>query len=98
MHTKILFLFFAAIVIASCGGSENTSPGQQIFVSNCSSCHGLDGKLGASGAKDLSVSTVDPNLSRTIITSGKGSMPSFKQVLTPEQIEQVITYINTLRK
>lgn len=69
--------------------------GKEIFEEKCSLCHGNDGKLGMSGAKDLSVTTLDHQNIVTIITEGKNSMASYKNVLSTDQIEAVANYIET---
>jgi mono/diheme cytochrome c family protein len=53
-----------------------TLDGKALYEVNCASCHGGDGKLGMSGAKDLSVSTLDTNGMKEIIIHGKGVMPA----------------------
>jgi mono/diheme cytochrome c family protein len=82
---------------------ENVHPGaavngHDIFMANCTSCHGEDGKAGLSGAKDLSVSTLDLSAQQEIIKNGKAPMPGYSGVLTEEQIKAVAEYSATLRK
>ncbi|MDF2437436.1 MAG: cytochrome c, mono- and diheme variant family [Bacteroidota bacterium] len=72
--------------------------GHDIFMANCTSCHGVDGKAGLSGAKDLSVSTLDQNTQEEIIRNGKAPMPGYSGILTEEQIKAVAEYSATLRK
>lgn len=50
--------------------------GESLYKKNCVLCHGNDGKLGASGAKDLSASAMDVAEMKQIILHGKGMMPS----------------------
>ena len=70
--------------------------GKEIFEKTCAtSCHGTDGKLGGSGAKNLAVTQLDNKAIIDIISQGKTPMPSYKDALTAEQIEAVASYIET---
>ena len=69
--------------------------GKEIFKDKCSVCHGDDGKKGASGAKDLSVTQLPHVGIVEIITNGKNTMAAYKEALTAEQIEAVASYIET---
>jgi mono/diheme cytochrome c family protein len=78
------------------GGGGGGGPGEAVFAENgCGSCHtlaaaGAEGFIGPSldeskPAKDLVIERV---------TNGKGEMPPFKDSLTPQQIEDVATYVS----
>jgi mono/diheme cytochrome c family protein len=69
--------------------------GKQIFEEKCTLCHGGDGKLGLSGAKDLSITQLNHSSIVEIITNGKNAMTPYKDVLSVEQIEAVSSYIET---
>lgn len=69
--------------------------GKEIFEQKCVLCHGNDGKLGASGAKDLTATQVDHTGILTLLNEGKNAMPSFKGTLSVEQMEAVTNYIET---
>lgn len=71
--------------------------GKDIFDSQCANCHGSDGKMGLSGAKDLTASTLSHQEITEIITNGKNAMRSFKNDLSVEQIEAVATYVEELK-
>ena len=76
--------------------TDATKSGKNIFDSQCTTCHGSDGKLGLSGAKDLTLSTLSHEEKVALITNGKNVMKSFKNDLTPEQIEAVTNYVEQL--
>lgn len=80
---------------AKAGAKIVTISGKAIFDEKCTLCHGGDGKLGMSGAKDLSVTPLNHKDIVTIITDGKNTMASYKATLTQEQIEAVASYIET---
>lgn len=103
---KILAAFSFFLIVASFGigekiksvkGGEKTVAvvGKDIFEQKCTLCHGNDGKLGANGAKDLSKTAMTHADMIKIITEGKNMMASYKDALTPEQIEAVSNYIET---
>jgi len=66
---------------------------RSIYASNCASCHGLDGKLGLSGAKNLQESTLSYEQKFEILKYGKNAMPGYGKQLSDEQIEALITHI-----
>ncbi len=72
--------------------------GLEIYTSNCVNCHGADGKLGFSGAADLSTSQLDLNSRFQIIKFGKNGMQSFENRLNDVEIRAVATYVEKLRK
>ena len=72
--------------------------GKLIYKQYCVICHGADGKLAVSDAKDLSVSTIDLEERINQITNGKGLMTPYKDILSEDQIESVALYIEELRQ
>ena len=70
---------------------------KQLFKQSCAVCHGTDGKLGANGSKDLSLSTLTLDEKINMITKGKGVMIAFEAVLTPEEIKAVAKYTEQLK-
>jgi mono/diheme cytochrome c family protein len=85
-------------------GSVNQT-GQAAFKGNCVGCHGADGagtSLGKSmQAPDLRSQDVQKKSDRELtqtITEGKQNMPSFKQVLGPDQVQAVVEYVRELGK
>lgn len=104
-----LLLFSSLFALASCAGEgkktddlPTETPGQKgesLFINNCAACHGEDGKLGASGAKDLSISKLNEKQMKEIISNGKNAMPPQKAILeTDENIQLVIEHVKRLRK
>ena len=77
-------------------GTKTTAiNGKDIFNDKCSLCHGTDGKLGMSGAKDLSITQLNHAGILEIIANGKNAMAPYKEALSVEQIEAVALYIET---
>ena len=103
MKKIIVFLFLIGIVGFGCGkkGAESSNAavdGAKVFKQYCVLCHGIDGKLGVSEAKDLSVSTKTEEERIAIITNGKNTMTPFKGVLSEAEIKAVAAYTITLNK
>ena len=98
----------AITLIQSCGDSDeptvetSKSPQEEakdLYTLNCASCHGMDGKLGGSGSKDLSKSTLSDREMIHIITNGKNNMPAMKDVIQdPAKIKNLAEFVKTLRK
>lgn len=72
--------------------------GKAAYDNYCANCHGTDGKLGLSGAKDLSISTLDSNSVKTIVANGKGQMMPFKGTLNAAEVDAVSKFVVTFRK
>lgn len=105
-----VFLIFTAYGLAEMnrkaktGGKIDTSTatdpiavGKIVYSNSCINCHGADGKMGGSGAKDLSASTLTNDQKIDLIRHGKNAMPAYKD-LTDQQVKDVIQYINTLKQ
>ena len=94
--------------LQSCGDSNESkvetpkSPQEEakdLYTLNCASCHGIDGKLGGSGSKDLSKSTLSDTEMINIITNGKNNMPAMKDVIQdPAKIKNLAEFVKSLRK
>ena len=71
-----------------------TSAGRDVFVTSCAGCHGPDGEGGTgprlAGEVVEEYPYVDDQLA--VVRDGRGSMPSFQDRLTPEQIQAVVDY------
>ena len=73
--------------------------GAEIYVRVCQGCHMPDGK-GASGAATFPSLAANPRLQYpaypvTMVLRGRGGMPPLAEVLKPEQVAQVVTYVRT---
>ncbi|MEZ5011954.1 MAG: cytochrome c [Bacteroidales bacterium] len=84
---------------------ETRSAGETIFNTNCKSCHGNPGQadyqrlnpLPGDPAEEKIQSNSDGSLQYKI-SEGKGLMPSFKNVLTIDDIWKVISYLRSFNK
>ena len=108
-RSTLLLGILALLLFAQCG--EEASPAaepavgsqpslaaiQRAYTMKCSLCHGNDGKLMASKAPDLSLSTMTVEERVAIITYGKGTMPPQKGILDAATIRGVASYIEEFR-
>lgn len=86
--------------------ASSASQGEAIYTKNCVSCHGNPGK----GNVMKTLSPIPPDLSSSstqsltdgelfyILTTGRGVMPSFQNVLSEEERWKVISYLRTFKK
>lgn len=105
LRNTVLLTVLSAILVLSCAseaGEAGTHPGgrsrgAQLFSTHCTLCHGKDGSLGVSGAKDLRISTLSKDEMIALVTNGKGTMASYKNVLTKAEIEALVEHVRTLQ-
>lgn len=84
--------------VAGTGRSaEKPTDGKSIFVASCGGCHVL-ADAGTSGRVGPSLDDVRPTKAavQTIVTNGRGAMPSFRDSLDPQQIEAVAEYVSSV--
>ena len=109
MVLRIYFFSIIIIGLISCSNNESKvdvlppetpqEKGASLFLIHCASCHGEDGKLGASGAKDLTSSKLSDKEITNIINNGKNAMPPMNVLLeNKENIDLVIKHVKSLRK
>lgn len=102
---------FSGILLFSCSSGETKnadteisnvdviSVGEGLYAKHCASCHGSEGDLGSSGAKDLKSSMLPDSEIKRQINDGKGAMPPLKAVIdSDEDIDSIIVYIKTFRR
>ena len=74
------------------------STGQAIFATRCASCHGRDGAgrlRSAARGRWSRPGSRHRGRPGAFVAKGRGSMPSFADSLTPEQIATVVAYTRT---
>jgi len=108
MVLRISYFCSCLLLLVSCSSSGvNVKPsstdtpevvGENLFIMHCAVCHGDDGKLGASGAKDLSSSTLNDSAILKILKEGKNAMPPMNDLLVNnENIQLVLAHTKKLR-
>lgn len=114
MKKVITLLSLSALFFIACTGGDKSADGssdgetaavpakapdgEKIYKQYCVTCHGLYGDMGASGAFNLTTSTLSKAERLEVITKGRKLMTAFENLLTPEKIDAVADYIETLRK
>ena len=70
---------------------------KDVFESRCAACHGDVGTHGTGNAPDLSASRLNKPVILQVIQNGRGGMPSFKTVITEDEIKEVSEYVFSLQ-
>lgn len=79
--------------------SEAGQKGRAVFTKDaqpsCTACHTL-ADAGSSGVVGPNLNDLAPNAERVTqaVTNGVGAMPSYKDILSPEQIRDLATYVS----
>lgn len=102
MNSRITKYFFLAAIAAFCVwnfSSCSEEPKAQspvdahaLFVKRCATCHGSEGNLQMSGAKNITVSQLSSDEIKNQIIHGKGGMPPFESMLTVQEVEALTAY------
>ena len=109
MVLRICFSSVFLFILFSCGSNgtvEKTNENgikvqpttQELYIENCAVCHGGDGKLCVSGAKDLTLSKLSSTEVQNRIEKGKNGMPPMKELLgSNENITAMTEYVLRMR-
>lgn len=74
------------------GRTADLSHGKSIYAQVCQPCHGIDGQGGHGGGAALTVKLTITGI-MTVASSGKNDMPSFKDTMSPDDLQDVASYI-----
>lgn len=91
-------LFSCSSEVKEVKETNSIPDGGELYVQNCAACHGIDGTLGLSGAKDLSQTTLKDTAVQHLILNGKGAMPPFTGMLNDADIKAIVEHISTFKK
>jgi uncharacterized membrane protein SirB2 len=87
------------IVIDSANTSyDAVKHGKAVFDANCVVCHGQDGQLGLSGAKNLKISIKNESEIIDLLVAGKNTMPSYKKQLNETEMKALARYVLKMRE
>lgn len=81
-----------AIVSEKAINADGSINGQELYSSNCASCHGVDGKANLAGAFDLSLTKLNDDSVSSIILKGRNTMSKING-LTPDQAQAIAKYV-----
>ena len=105
LNTELGKALLLALFFYGCQDAEKVdyqeSPAEKaknLYIIHCSRCHGVAGDLGASGSKNLKLSSFSKEEIQYIIKNGKGVMPAYKDILNSEQhISDISDHVLSLR-
>jgi mono/diheme cytochrome c family protein len=102
------FVLMLAMATVAAAAPAKTSPGEKIYQSKCSTCHGKDAKGKPMMAKIFKTDLAKMDLTGAdfakkddkevegTITKGLNKMPSFKGKLKDAEIKEVVGYVRSL--
>lgn len=103
----IFFVIFASVAIVSCNKSDNKTPkptaavenipGKDVYTKYCRLCHGSKGDLGLSGSANLTISALSLVEVKYVLVNGRNAMPAWEKQLSEQEIDEVATYVLSLR-
>ena len=80
----------------------NTSDidGKALYTSTCVACHGVDGKLGTNGSKDLTASALTLEERMAVLNNGVPgtAMVAYNTIYSPKEIQAIAEYTMELGK
>ena len=82
-----------AVVSGKAVNTDGSINSQELYIANCSSCHGDNGKKGLAGAFDLSVTKLSNDSISSIIINGRSTMGKINGLL-PKQAKAVAQYVS----
>ncbi len=97
----------AASVAVLSRGSQSLPDGDALFLKNCASCHGKDGRARTFKAKfNHARDLTDPKWQAVItdehmyesILHGKEKMPAFGKKLSENDVAALVTYVRVLKR
>jgi mono/diheme cytochrome c family protein len=100
---RISAILFYTIAIASVCAEQR---GANVYKTSCAQCHGATGEADTPAAKIFNAQSLkSPDVLKmsdaemvALIKKGKGKMPAWEEILTDDQLKNVIEYIHTLQK
>jgi cytochrome c6 len=86
-------------------GQSSGNSGAALYKTNCTSCHGPDGRGSAVGKSLHAADFHSPQVQQQsddqlagVIAQGRGNMPPFGTRLTKDQIDALVKYLRILGK
>jgi mono/diheme cytochrome c family protein len=93
-HREMAYVSTPALETGSL--SAGMSAGRMLFLKNCAHCHGADAH-GDEGPDLHGLDWTDEQIATRIRNGKKGQMTAFAGKLSPDEIEQTIAYLRTLK-
>lgn len=96
-YISVLFI----VMPAALAFGADVFEGREIYATHCESCHGANGRSDDPGIPDFSrgerLFVPDSELFRKV-RSGEGAMPAYRDMLSDDDIRDVIAYLRSLRQ
>jgi mono/diheme cytochrome c family protein len=85
---------FVVLLFANEPDTAEATTGEEVFTASCARCHGPEGEGGVGPRLAGTVVVEYPDIEDqvAVVRDGRGSMPSFRDRLTPEQVQAVVAY------
>jgi mono/diheme cytochrome c family protein len=109
MHKLMLLLSLSIFVFAGAARAQagnaakqqSIQDGHQVFIQRCMQCHSVNKDqvlLGPSLWSEMSRSPHKKTAAqiRVILRDGKGKMPPWKDILAPDDVDDVLVYLRSL--
>lgn len=103
MYKKTLLLVAAALLacMSALAFASDIYSGREVYDMHCQTCHGIDGQPMEPGVPDFSrgdsLYVPDVELVQRL-RGGSEHLPSFRGLLTDEELRDVVAYIRTLQR
>jgi cytochrome c551 len=104
MSSRWTWFGVIATLVSGCGDTAqvddiralegDATNGEAVFGANCASCHGVDG-TGGSGPNIIGEAGEDDAEWVEIILGGEDTMPAFVDVLTDQEIADVLAWLKS---
>lgn len=92
----MIIVVAAILSLPGCQTSSSVGEGKGLYEKYCVNCHGEDGDLGLNDAGNLRESALNRSEVIQIISQGKGMMTAYQEILSPNQIEAIAVYVETM--
>ena len=81
-------------------GTTSDIDGKALYTSTCVACHGVDGKLGTNGSKDLTASALTLEERMAVLNNGVPgtAMVAYNTIYSPKEIQAIAEYTMELGK
>ncbi|MBV9248476.1 MAG: cytochrome c [Acetobacteraceae bacterium] len=105
VHSRVLLLAActSAAMLSTASAAWAEDPPQppeevkKLFAAQCSWCHGAYGMKADKGPRLAGTEMTEKQVHDRILNGKPGLMPSFRKVLTEEQITEFVKYIKSLK-
>jgi len=108
MVLRLIIFCGLSVLISSCDSEtskdsdsvkKHVNRSEELYGANCAACHGLDGKLSAGGAQDLTQSTITRDEILDVIRNGRKGMPPHDHISSDKaDFEDLADLIINLRQ